>query len=109
MQHLGNRLDFRLEDSHRIGIRDHQGGDVAVYEPADLIGLEVSALVRFRDHHLESRERAARGIGPMRSVGDYHLVAEAAVALQPRTRDEQSRKLALRAGRRMEGYSVHPG
>src|SRR6266851_8593213 len=109
MQHLGNRLDFRLEDSHRIGIRDQQGGDVAVYEPADLIGLEVSALVRFRDHHLEASKRAAGGIGSMRSVGDYHLVTNTAVALQPRTRDEQSRKLALRAGRRMERYGVHPG
>src|SRR6266849_5218019 len=109
VQHLGNRLDFRLEDSHRIGIRDHQGGDIAVYEPADLISLQVATLMRVRDHDLESRERAARGIGPMRSVGDYHLVTNTAVALQPRTRDEQSRKLALRAGRRMERYRVHPG
>src|SRR6266849_7705402 len=109
VQHLGNRLDFRLEDSHRIRIRNHKGGDIAVYEPADLIGLQVATLMRVRDHHLEARERAARGIGPVRSVGDYHLVAEAAVVLQPRTRDEQSRKLALRARRRMEGYSVHPG
>ena len=45
----------------------------------------------------------------MRGVGNYHLVARGAALAMVRAHHQQSGKLALRAGRRMERHGVHPG
>jgi len=53
---------FRLEIPIVLGFRHHQAAHVAVEQPANLVGLQVAALMRSRGHDLEAGQRATGGI-----------------------------------------------
>ena len=105
MHHIDDLAYVRLEEPERIGIRDHDPGDVAA--AGGLHGLEigVAVIIARNLHRVEAGHGDACRVGAVRAVGNEHLRPPAIAAVcMVAANHEHPGELALRAGRRLQGY-----
>ena len=102
--------DVLVEEAERRRVREHEAGRPPVDLRAQIVEIEVPALVRLHLLELEPGHGDARGIGAVRRVrgdDDAPLVRLAAVG-EVRAHEHQPRELALRARGRLERDRVQP-
>ncbi len=101
--------DMGFEEAERVGVRDHEGGDLFVHETFDRLRFEDPPLAGGSDDDLVAAERGAGRIRSVRGVGDDHLLAGIALFLVIGTDHPQAGELAMGAGGRVEGDGIEAG
>ena len=109
VQHVGDLVDLLLEDAQRIGIGQHQRGDIFVdlrYQRSDV---HHAGGIRFQVLDRVAAHRGRRRVGAVRGVGDEDLLARIALRLEIGADQQDAGKLAMRAGSGLQGDGVHAG
>ena len=102
-------LDALVEEPERRRVREHEPGCPLVHLPAQVVEVEVAALVRLDLRQLVPGHRHARGVRAVRGVGGDDRVALLAAVGEVRAHEHQPGELALRAGGRLKRDRGQPG
>ena len=105
-----NLRDMRIEQSHRVGIGEHQAGRIRPGRAAQGIQIHIAVAVRGDIHHFKAGHRCTGGIGSMGGIRNDHLrPGKIAPGPVPGLDQQQSGKFPVGACRRLQGHGVHPG
>ena len=106
---LGDLVDFLLEHSQRVGIGEHQRGDVFVHLRRQRGHIHHALGIRFQILHRVADHGRGRRIGAVRGIRDQNLLARIALRLMIGADHQQSRELAVRSGGGLQRDGVHAG
>ena len=81
MHDLGDLGDVGVEQAERIGVGEHQAGDILVGLGAQIVQVDAAVGVGGERHDLQPRHRDGRGVRAVGGVGGEHLVARLAAVL----------------------------
>ena len=104
MEHRGDLLDTLLEQAERVGVREHQAGDLIVERAGERVHVDEPSLVGRHAHRLEPGEADAGRVRAVGGVGDERLHKPAAVILVVGAHDQQPGHLSTRARREVEAW-----
>ena len=104
---LGDLGDVLVEDPERVGVRQHQAGDVAVGLAAQVLEVHPAGLVGVELDHLQPGHRDRRRVGAVGGVGRQHLVAALAAVLVVGARQQHAGELALGARAGLQRDVLH--
>ena len=82
VQDLSDARDVFLEHAERVGIGDHQRGDVFIHRARERLDIHHAAFVRFDIFHRVAGHGGGGGIGAMRGIRDQKLFAGIALRLR---------------------------
>ena len=100
--------DARFEQADRVGIGDHQRGDVGVEHLLQAFHINEAVGSAGELDHFVTGDDDGGGIGAVGAVGDDDLATRLAVVLDVvGAEHEQRREFALRAGGGLERNGVH--
>ena len=102
VQHVGDLVDLLLEDAQRVGIGQHQRGDIFVHLRLQRRDVHHAGGIRLQVLDRVAGHRRGRRIGAVRRVGDQDLLARIALRLQIRAHQQDAGQLAMRAGRGLQ-------
>ena len=100
----GDLLDVRVEQPERVGVGEHQAGDVLVGLFAQIVEVHPAVGRRAELDHLVARHRHRGGVGAVGGVRRQHLAALLAAILVIGPREQQTGELAVRAGARLQRH-----
>ena len=111
MEDLRDVDDVLVEEAERGRVRQHQPGRALVHLRAQVVEVEIAALVGGDLRQLVAGHRHACRVRPVRRVGGDDRVALLALAaiLEVGAHQHQAGQLALRAGGRLERAGVEAG
>ncbi len=101
--------DLLLEQPERVRIGEHQSRHLVVHELLERAHVDQASGVRGHRHGLEPGQAHARGVRPVRGVGDDHLRPAAATLGVVGPHDQQAGHLAAGARRWLQRRPRHPG
>ena len=93
---------FSSKSPERVGVGEHQAGDVVGRLLAQVVDVDPAALVGRDLDHLVAGHRHGRRVGPVGRVGGQHLAALLAAVGVVGAGEQQAGQLAVRAGRRLQ-------
>ena len=94
----GDLGDVLVEEPERVGVGEHQAGDLVGGLGAQVVEVDAAALVGRHLDHLVAGHRHRRRVGAMGGVGREHLGALLAAVLVVGAGEQQSGELAVRSG-----------
>ncbi len=108
MEDLLHLLDPLVEEPERRRIREHEPGRLVVHLAAEVVEVDVAAGIRLHLDQLVPGHRHARGIRPVRRVGDDDLPPPVAFTafVEVRPHEHETRQLALRSRSRLERHRM---
>ncbi len=109
VQHVGDLVDLLLEDAQRIGVGQHQRGDVFVHLRFQRGDVDHARRVRLQILDRVARHGGCGWIRAVRGIGNEDLLAGIALRLEIRANHQDAGQLAMRAGGRLQGDRVHAG
>ena len=105
--HFGNGRYVFLEQSQGVGVGHHHRSHVVAQQLFQVFGVNGAFGRAFHLHNIKSAHGGRCGIGAVSRVGNNHLGAfRVVVCLMVGTNNHQTRKLALRSGKGIEGKLV---
>ena len=93
---------FGVEQPERVGVGQHQAGDVRVGLGAQVVEVDAAVGVGRELDDLQAGHRHGRRVGAVRGVGREHLVARLAAVLVVGARQQHAGELAVRARRGLQ-------
>ena len=109
VQDFRDARDVLFEYAERVGIGDHQRGDVFIHRARERFHIHHAALVRLDIFHLVSGHRRRGGIGAVRGIRDQEFLARIALRFEQRADQQNPGELAVRAGGRLQRDRIHAG
>ena len=109
VQDVGDLVDVLLEHAERIGIGQHQRGDIFVHLRRERRDVDHAPRIRLQILDRVADHRGRRRIGSVRGVGNQNLLARIAFRLVIRADHQQAGHLAMRAGRGLQRDRIHAG
>ncbi len=98
----GDLGDVLVEEAERVGVGQHQAGDLVGDLGPQVVHLDPAALVGRDLHHLIAGHRHRGRIGPVRGVGGEHLGSPFAAVGVVGAGQQQAGQLAVGAGRGLQ-------
>ena len=98
----GDLGDVLVEEAERVGVGQHQAGDVVVDLGPQVVHLDAAALVGRDLDHLVAGHRHRGRVGAVRGVGRQHLGPRLAAVGVVGAGQQQAGELAVRAGRGLQ-------
>ena len=106
---VGDLVDLLLEDSQRVGIGEHERGDVFVHLRRQRGHVDHAVRVRLQILDRVADHRRGRRIGAVRGIGNQNFLARIALRLVIGADHQQAGQLAVRAGGGLQRDRVHAG
>ncbi len=103
------RSDLFLEQPERVGVREHQAGDVVVHECGERVRVDQPSRVGGHRDGLEPPEAHARGVRAVRRLRDQDLPTHGPLCRVVRAHDQQPGELPAGARGRLQRRAGHPG
>ena len=107
VQNVGDFMNLMLEDAQRRGVGEHQRGGFSVHLPRERFEIDAAVGIRFQILDRVAAEGRGGRVGAVGRVGNKHPLARISLRLVPGPREQDSRELAVRAGRRLQRDHVH--
>ena len=101
-------LDVAVEQAERVGVGQHQAGDVVGRLGAQVVEVHAAVLGRADLDDLVARHRHRRRVGAVRGVRREHLGLLLAAVLVVGAREQQAGQLAVRARARLQRHVRQP-
>ncbi len=110
MHQIGDFAHMLVEQSQRIGIREHQASGAWPKFTLEVVQIDVAACACLDFDHLHACHRRRRRIGAVRRIGtqDFDALVVATVAVIG-AKHQDAGELALRSGGGLQRYSVESG
>ncbi len=102
-------LMFCFEDAQRVGIGDHERGDVLGDDALERRHIQHAAFVGADVLDRVAGDGGGGGIGAVRGIGNQDLLARIAALFEQRANQQDAGQLAVRAGRGLQRDGVHAG
>ncbi len=107
MQNVRDLMDVRLKHPNRRRIRQHQRRRILIHQLLQRRQVHHPQLIRLQIADLVPADRRRRRVRPMRRVRHNHLLARISLRLVIRPRQQNPRKLPMRARRRLQRNRIH--
>src|SRR5437868_3076415 len=78
MQDVRDALDVFFENPERVGVRDHEGGDILIHNALEQRKIHHSAVVRVNILDSVTGGGSGGGVGSMGGIGNQDLLARVA-------------------------------
>ena len=101
--------DVFVEQPQRVGIGEHQAGDVFAEDGAQRLQVDAAAGVALDGHRLVAGHHDRRGVRAVRRVGDDDLLRVAALREVIGAHHEQPGELAVNSGGSLQGGAPQAG
>ena len=105
----GDLLDVRVEEPQRVGVREHEAGDVLVGLRPQVVQVHAPVGVRADLHDGVAGHRHRRGVRAVRGVRREDLVPRLAAILVVGAGQQHAGELAVRAGAGLQRDVRQPG
>ncbi len=109
VQQVGDLVDLLLEDAERVGIGEHQRGDIFVHLRFERRDVDHAGGVRLQVLDRIAAHRGGRRIGSVRRIRHQNFLARVALRLEIGAHQQDSCHLAVRAGCRLQRDGIHAG
>ncbi len=109
MQDFGDARNVLFEDAQRVGICQHQRGDVFVDGARQFIHVHHAQRVGLDVFHRIACHSGGCWIGAMGRIGDQQLLAGMALRFQQRPDHQDSSELSVRARGGLQCHRIHAG
>ena len=109
VQNVGDLVNLMLEHTQRRWVGEHQRRGVFVHLPRECFEVDAAIGIRLEILHCVAAEGCGSRVGAVGRVGNENLLARIALRFVPGPREQDSRELAVRAGRRLQRNRVHAG
>ena len=109
VQDFGDARDVFFEHAERVGIGDHQRGDIFVDGARERFDIHHAAIVGLDVLHRVAGHGGGGGIGAVRGIRNQKLLARIALRLKQRADQQDAGELAVRAGGGLQRDGVHAG
>src|SRR5581483_12004972 len=107
VQDIGNLIDLLLENSQRVGIGKHEGGDVLVHLRRQCADVHHPGGIGFQVLHRVTADGGSRRIGAVGGVRNQNFLARVPLRFQIGTHHQNPRHLSVGAGGGLERDGVH--
>ena len=97
-----------IEQPQRVGVREHEAGDVRVENRLERFDVDQAVLVAGDRDGLVPAHRDGGRVGAVRRVGNHDLLARVAGSGVSRTKAHQGSELAVRTGGRLQRHARKP-
>ncbi len=109
MQNVGNLVDVLLKHAERVGIGQHERGDIFIHLRRERCEIDHAPRVRLQILHGVIHHRSRGGIGSVRGIRNQNFLARIAFGLVIGADHQQAGHLAVRTGGRLQRDRIHPG